>query len=70
MEHDLTYAQKSIIGYGGYFSEDAGDVMEIMRSGRWNLERIITHEFSIDDIDKVIQTAADSNHAFNVIIRF
>lgn len=66
----LTYAQKSIIGSGGYFPEDVDDVTEIMRSGRWNLERIITHEFSIDDIDKAIQTAADSNHAFNVIIRF
>lgn len=66
----LTYAQKSIIGSGGYFPEDVRDVMKIMRSGRWNLEQIITHEFSIDEIDKAIRTAADSSHAFNVTIRF
>lgn len=44
--------------------------MEMMRSGRWNLERIITHEFSIDEIDSAIRTAADSDHALNVTIRF
>lgn len=66
----LTYAQKSIIGSGGYFPEDVHDVMEIMKGGRWDLEQMITHEFSIDHIDKAIQTAADSNHAFNVVIRF
>lgn len=66
----LTYAQKSIIGSGGYFPEDVHDVMEIMKGGRWDLEQMITHEFSIDHIDKAIQTAADSYHAFNVVIRF
>lgn len=66
----LTYAQKSIIGSGGYFKEDVRDVMEIMKSGRWDLEHIITHEFSLDEIEKAIETAADSDHAFNVTIRF
>lgn len=66
----LTYAQKSIIGSGGYFPEDVWDVMEIMKSNRWELERIITHEFSINEIARAIQTAADSDHAFNVTIRF
>ena len=66
----LTYAQKSIIGSGGYFPEDVRDVMEIMKSGRWDLERMITHEFSIDELDRAIQTAADANHTLNVTIRF
>lgn len=66
----LTYSQKSIIGSGGYMPEDVKDVMNIMASGEWDLENIITHEFSIDRIAEAIQTAADSEHAFNVTIHF
>lgn len=66
----LTYAQKGIIGSGGYFPEDVRDVMAIMKSNRWELERIITHEFTISEIARAIETAGDSDHAFNVTIRF
>lgn len=40
----MTYAQQSMIGSGGYMPED---VQEIMSCGKWNLERIITHEFPL-----------------------
>lgn len=66
----LTYSQKSIIGSGGYMPEDVRDVMCMMESGRWNLESVVTHEFPIEQIEKAIQTAADTNHSFNVTIRF
>ncbi len=66
----MTYAQQSIIGSGGYFPEDVRDVLSIMSSGEWNIERIITHEFPIEQITKAIETAADTNNAFNVIIDF
>lgn len=66
----LTYAQKSIIGSGGYMPEDVRDVMSIMESGRWNLESIITHEFPLGQIEEAIQTASDSSKAFNVTIKF
>ncbi|MDE5908024.1 MAG: zinc-binding dehydrogenase [Lachnospiraceae bacterium] len=66
----LTYAQKSIIGSGGYFPEDVRDVMTIMASGKWNLESIITQEFPLEEISKAIQTAADTSRAFNVTIGF
>ena len=66
----LTYAQKSIIGSGGYMPEDVHDVMNIMASGRWDLESMITHEFPIDDLAKAIETAADASKALNVTIRF
>lgn len=66
----MTYAQKSIIGSGGYMPEDVSDVLNIMKSGRWNIESIITHEFSIDDISKAIEMAARSDRAFNVVIKF
>ena len=66
----MTYAQQSIIGSGGYFPEDVRDVLSIMSSGKWDIEKIITHEFPIDDISKGIETAADTDHAFNVINDF
>lgn len=66
----LTYAQKSIIGSGGYMPEDVDTVMDIMKSGRWDLEKLITHEFGIDDLANAIRTAGDVNQSLNVTIRF
>lgn len=66
----MTYAQKSIIGSGGYFPEDVRDVMDMMASGRWRLESLITNEFPIEEIDLAIRTAADPGSALNVTIKF
>lgn len=65
----MTYAQQSIIGSGGYMPEDVWDVQKIMSCGKWNLESIITHEFSLDELAKAIHTAADVDHAGNVVIK-
>lgn len=66
----MTYAQKSIIGSGGYMPEDVQDVMGIMESGKFNIESIITHEFPLGNLADAIETAADNKHSFNVIIDF
>lgn len=66
----MTYAQKSIIGSGGYFPEDVRDVIAMMASGKWNLESIITQEYPLEQISDAIQTAADPERAFNVTIKF
>lgn len=66
----MTYAQKSIIGSGGYMPEDVADVLNIMKSGTWDIESIITHEFSIDKLSEAIEMAAQSDRAFNVVIQF
>ncbi|MCD8015569.1 MAG: zinc-binding dehydrogenase [Lachnospiraceae bacterium] len=66
----LTYASKSIIGSGGYLPEDVRDVMDIMKSGRWGLETIITNEYPIDEMETALQKAADTEHALNVVIKF
>ena len=67
---NLTYSSGAIIGSGGYRPEDAVDVMQIMRSGRWDIESIITDEYSIDDIQAAIEAAADIEHNLNVIVFF
>lgn len=66
----LTYSQKSIIGSGGYMPEDVRDVLEIMKSGKWDIESIITHEFPLNQLEKAIQTASDINNSLNIIIKF
>lgn len=66
----LTYAQKSLIGSGGYAPEDVIDVQKIFASKRWPIEQIITHEFPIEDLVKAIIIAGDVNHALNVVIKF
>ena len=66
----LTYSQKSIIGSGGYMPEDVYTVMEIMKSSKWKLEKMITHEFLLDDLATAIQTAGDVNNSLNVTIKF
>ena len=65
----MTYAQQSIIGSGGYMPEDVWDVQNIMSSGKWDLERIITHEFPLDELEAAIRMASDVEHAGNVIIK-
>lgn len=65
----MTYAQQSIIGSGGYMPQDVWDVQRIMTCGRWNMESIITHEFTLDQLETAIRTAADVEHAGNVVIR-
>ncbi len=67
---NLTFSQKSIIGSGGYMPEDVKDVIEIMKSGKWDIESIITHEFSLDNIENAIQRASDTSKSLNVVIKF
>ena len=64
----MTYAQQSIIGSGGYMPEDVWDVQKIMASGRWDLEGIITHEFSLEQLAEAIQMAGNVENAGNVVI--
>lgn len=66
----LTYSQKSIIGSGGYMPEDVDTVRDIMKSGKWELEKLITHEFKIEELETAIRTAGNVDSALNVTIRF
>lgn len=65
----MTYAQQSLIGSGGYMPEDVQDVQEILASGKWDLERIITYEFPLPELEQAIRTAGDAEHAGNVVVK-
>ena len=58
-----------LMGTGGYLPEHGPDVQENKRCPRWDLESIITQEFSLCDLEKAIRTAADVDHAGNVVIK-
>lgn len=66
----VTYAQQEIIGSGGYFPEDVRDVMAIMESGVFDIESIITHEFSQDQLEEAIETAARTDESLKVVIKY
>lgn len=66
----MTYAQQTLIGSGGYTPEDVDDVQRIMTCGKWDFEKMITHEFPIEQLETAIQTASDVDHAGNVIINW
>lgn len=65
----MTYAQQSIIGSGGYMPEDVIDVQNMMSCGKWDLERIITHEFPLEQLETAIRTAGDVNQSGNVVVK-
>ena len=66
----LAYAQKSIIGSGGYMPEDVAEIFAMMQSGRWNIPSPITHQFPLRDIETALRTAAEPGSALNVVIEF
>lgn len=66
----LTYAQKSIIGSGGYMPEDVRDVFAIMESGKWSIEQMITHEYPLTKLEEAIRKATNTNEALNVTVYF
>lgn len=66
----MTYAQHALIGSGGYFPEDVKDVMNMMESGKWDIESIITHEYPWEELPQAIEKASQVNEALNVIIRY
>lgn len=67
---DMTYSQHAIIGSGGYFPEDVRDVLNIMKSGKWDIEAIITDEFPWEQLPQAIERASDVNNALNVVIKY
>lgn len=66
----LTFGQKSITGSGGYSPEDVADVFEIMKSGKWDIEKMITDEYPLDNLSEAIERASEVENSLNVIIHF
>lgn len=66
----MTFGQLAIIGSGGYTPEDVKDVMVIMESGRWDIEKLITHEYPWERLEEAIRMAGNPEQALNVVIKY
>ena len=66
----MTFGQLAIIGSGGYNPEDVRDVMDIMAGGKWDIEKIITHEYNWENLPEAIEKASHTDEALNVVIKY
>lgn len=67
---EMTYSQHALIGSGGYFPIDVEDVIAVMAGGKWDIESIITHEYTWEELVQAIEKAAQVDEALNVVIRY
>ena len=66
----MTFGQLALIGSGGYKPEDVYDVMAIMESRKWDIEKLITHEYPWEELETAIRMAGRPDQALNVVIRY
>ena len=56
----VTYGGLTIKGSPGYDFEDVARAMEIMKSGKYDIESLVSHTFPLEQLEEAIQTAAVS----------
>jgi 2-desacetyl-2-hydroxyethyl bacteriochlorophyllide A dehydrogenase len=66
----LTFASKRIQGSGGYTPKDVELVLEIMASGKYDLEQLITHTYPQGQLEAAIQKAAATSESMKVLIQY
>lgn len=67
----VCYSNWHIGGCGGIPIEDAAvDILAMMRSGRYDLSSLVTHEYRVDDIEAALVMGANAKEAQKVCITF
>ena len=66
----LTFASQRIQGSGGYTPESTEMAMEIMRSGKFDLEKLITHKYAHKDLQEALEKASISKESLKVMIEY
>lgn len=66
----LLYASQRIQGSGGYTDQSVRLSMEIMRSGKFDLDRLITQEYPHNKLEDAIKKAGTSSESMKVLIRY
>jgi 2-desacetyl-2-hydroxyethyl bacteriochlorophyllide A dehydrogenase len=68
---EVSFNNWHIHGCGDGATEDLlPEILEMMRSGRYDLASLVTHEFPVDRIEDAIRLAADPHSAQKVCIAF
>lgn len=66
----LMFASQRIQGSGGYTDQSVRQAMEIMESGQFDLEQLITQEYPLEHLEEAIRKASTSSESLKVVIRF
>jgi len=67
----LCFANWRIGGCGDLSTEEAlPEILGVMRSGKYDLSALVTHEFGVDQIEEAIAMGADTSKAQKVCISF
>ncbi len=66
----LIFASQRIQGSGGYTPESVQLAMDIMKSGRFNLDLLITQEYPHERLEEAIQKASISSESMKVMIKY
>ncbi len=66
----LTYRGLSIKGSPGYDMQDVARAMEIMKSGQFDVESLISHVYPHDQLEEAIQVAATTSISEKVLIQY
>lgn len=66
----LLYASQRIQGSGGYTDQSVRLSMEIMSSGKFELDRLITQEYPHAKLEEAIKKAGTSSESMKVLIRY
>jgi threonine dehydrogenase-like Zn-dependent dehydrogenase len=67
----VCYSNWHISGCGKLTIEEAMvDILAMMKSGRWNLSSLVTHEYKVDQIEEALVMGGNANEAQKVCISF
>lgn len=66
----LIYASQRIQGSGGYNFEDVNRAIEILASGQFNTDRLISHVYAPEQLEEAIQKAGISSESMKVVIEY
>lgn len=66
----LTYSSWRIQGSGGYTSESVQTALEIMRAGNFDLEKLVTQEYSHAQLEEALEKASVSSESLKVLIKY
>lgn len=66
----LIFASQTIQGSGGYDFEDVARAFEILSSGKFDTDSLVSHSYPLKQLEEAIQKAAISRESMKVVIEY
>jgi len=67
---DLYFREISLVPSYSCGPPDTREAYDLLRQGRVRVERLVTHRFSLDNIQQAYETARGGGPALKVLVRF